>query len=52
MFDLNTKQMIKTFTADGLNRNPSLIVDPKSKRVSVAGRTPGISMCSTRMANW
>ncbi len=42
IFDLNTKQMIKTFTADGMNRNTSLIVDPKSKRVLVAGRAPGI----------
>jgi DNA-binding beta-propeller fold protein YncE len=42
IFDLNTKQMIKTFTVDGMNRNTSLIVDPKSKRVLVAGRAPGI----------
>jgi hypothetical protein len=33
IFDLNTRQMIKTFTTDGLNRNTSLIVDPKSQRV-------------------
>ena len=42
IFDLNNKQMIKTFTVDGMNRNTSLIVDPKSKRVFVAGRAPGI----------
>ena len=42
IFDLNTKKMIKTFTAEGMNRNTSLVVDPKSKRVFVAGRAPGI----------
>jgi hypothetical protein len=40
--DLNTKQVIKTFTVDGMNRNTSLIVDAKSQRVFVAGRAPGI----------
>jgi hypothetical protein len=42
IFDLNTRQMIKTFTVDGMNRNTSLIVDAKSKRVFVAGRAPGL----------
>jgi DNA-binding beta-propeller fold protein YncE len=42
IFDLNTRRIVKTFTADGMNRNTSLVVDPKSKRVFVAGRAPGI----------
>jgi hypothetical protein len=40
--DLNTKQVIKTFTAPGMIHNTSLIVDAKSKRIFVAGRNPGI----------
>jgi hypothetical protein len=40
--DLNTRKMIKTFTADGMNRNTSLVVDPKTKRIFVAGRAPGV----------
>jgi hypothetical protein len=40
--DLNTKQVIKTFTAPGMIHNTSLIVDEKSKRIFVAGRNPGI----------
>jgi DNA-binding beta-propeller fold protein YncE len=40
--DLNTKQVIATWTAPGLQFNTSLVVDPKDQRVFVAGRKPGI----------
>jgi hypothetical protein len=40
--DLNTRQLIKTFTADGMLLNTQLWVDSKSQRVFVSGRKPGI----------
>lgn len=40
--DLNTKQVINTFTVPGMNRNTSLTMDVKNQRIFVAGRAPGI----------
>lgn len=40
--DLNTKQVINTFTVPGLNRNTSLAIDAKNQRIFLAGRAPGI----------
>jgi hypothetical protein len=42
LVDLNTKQLVKTFDAPGMQLNTTLIVDPKSQRVFVGGRKPGI----------
>jgi DNA-binding beta-propeller fold protein YncE len=39
--DLNTKEVINTFSAPGMNRNTSLVVDTKNQRIFVAGRAPG-----------
>ena len=40
--DLNTKQIIRTWTAPGIKRNTALVVDAKNQRIFVAGRAPGI----------
>ena len=40
--DLNTRQIITTWTAPGINRNTALVVDAKNQRIFVAGRAPGI----------
>ena len=40
--DLNTKQIINTWTVPGINRNTALMVDVKNQRIFVAGRAPGI----------
>ena len=42
LVDLNSKQLVKTFDAPGMQFNTTLVVDPKSKRVFVGGRKPGI----------
>jgi hypothetical protein len=42
LVDLNTKQLVKTFTAPAMQLNTTLVVDPKSQRVFVGGRKPGI----------
>lgn len=42
VFDLNTKQLITTWTVPGINRNTALVVDAKTQRIFVAGRAPGI----------
>lgn len=42
VYDLNTKQMLTTWTAPGLKGNTALIVDAKNQRIFVAGRKPGI----------
>ena len=42
VFDLNTKQLITTWTVPGINRNTALVVDSKNQRIFVAGRAPGI----------
>jgi hypothetical protein len=42
VFDLNTKQLITTWTVPGINRNTALVVDAKDQRIFVAGRAPGI----------
>jgi hypothetical protein len=40
--DLDTKQIITTWTVPGINRNTALSVDTKNQRIFVAGRAPGI----------
>jgi hypothetical protein len=40
--DLDTKQMIATWTTPDLKANTSLAVDAENQRVFVAGRSPGI----------
>jgi hypothetical protein len=40
--DLNTNQLLTTWTAPGLQFNTSLVVDAKDQRVFAAGRKPGI----------
>ena len=40
--DLNTKQLLTTWTAPGLKGNTALVVDPVDQRIFVAGRKPGI----------
>src|ERR1700733_8422550 len=40
--DLNTRALLTTWTAPGLQFNTSLVVDPKEQRIFVAGRKPGI----------
>jgi hypothetical protein len=42
VFDLNTKQLITTWTVPGINRNTALVIDAKNQRIFVAGRSPGI----------
>jgi hypothetical protein len=42
LVDLNTRQLVKTFDAPGMQFNTTLVVDPKSQRVFVGGRKPGI----------
>jgi DNA-binding beta-propeller fold protein YncE len=41
VIDLATRQIAARWTASGLNRNTTLTFDPATKRVFVAGRTPG-----------
>lgn len=40
--DLNTRQLLTTWTAPGLIKNTALVVDSKNQRIFVAGRNPGI----------
>ncbi len=40
VYDLNTRQLLTTWTAPDMNRNTALLVDSKNERVFVAGRTP------------
>jgi len=40
--DLDTREIINTWTVPGINRNTSLVVDAKDQRIFVAGRAPGI----------
>ena len=40
--DLETKQVLKTWTAPGLNKNTALVVDQADHRIFAAGRNPGI----------
>ncbi len=42
VYDLNTKQMLTTWTVPGLKSNTALLVDVEDQRVFVAGRKPGI----------
>ena len=42
VYDLNTKQMLTTWTVPGLKSNTALMVDVKDQRIFVAGRKPGI----------
>jgi hypothetical protein len=42
VIDLDTKQVINTWTVPGINRNTSLVVYAKDQRIFVAGRAPGI----------
>jgi hypothetical protein len=42
VFDLNTKQLITTWSTSTLKANTALVVDAKDQRVFVAGRKPGI----------
>jgi len=41
VIDLGTLRIVARWTALGLNRNTTLLFDPASKRVFVAGRSPG-----------
>ncbi len=40
--DLKTKQVVTTWTAEDMNRNTSLTLDPVAGRLFVAGRNPGL----------
>lgn len=40
--DLQTKQVVDTWTTPDMNRNTSLTMDPAAGRLFVAGRNPGI----------
>ncbi len=42
VYDLNTRQMVTTWTAPGMDHNTALYVDVKDQRIFVAGRKPGI----------
>lgn len=42
VFDLDTKQMLTTWTAPALKGNTALTVDVKNERIFVAGRKPGM----------
>jgi DNA-binding beta-propeller fold protein YncE len=42
VYDLNTKQLITTWTTPSLKANTALLVDAKEQRIFVAGRKPGI----------
>jgi hypothetical protein len=42
VFDLDTKQLLTTWTAPGMKGNTALTVDAKNQRIFVAGRKPGI----------
>ena len=42
VYDLNTRQLLTTWTAPDMNRNTALLVDTKNERIFVAGRTPAI----------
>ncbi len=40
--DLDTRKLLTTWTAPGMNKNTALVVDGKAHRVFVAGRNPGM----------
>ncbi|MGI4800091.1 MAG: YncE family protein [Janthinobacterium lividum] len=42
VYDLATRKLLTTWTATGMNRNTSLLVDFEHERIFVAGRTPGM----------
>lgn len=42
VYDLNTRQLVTTWTTPNLNRNTALVVDQTGHRIFVAGRQPGI----------
>jgi DNA-binding beta-propeller fold protein YncE len=42
VYDLNTRQLVTTWTAPGMIHNTALLVDEKDHRVFVVGRKPGI----------
>ncbi|MGI4827467.1 MAG: YncE family protein [Janthinobacterium lividum] len=42
VYDLATRKLLTTWTAPGMNRNTSLLVDQESARIFVAGRSPGM----------
>ena len=42
VFDLNTKQLLTTWSTPTLKANTALFVDAKDQRIFVAGRKPGI----------
>ncbi len=42
VYDLNTKQLLTTWTTPDMNRNTALLVDAQDERIFVAGRKPGM----------
>ena len=40
--DLDSRKLLTTWTAPGMNKNTALVVDETTHRVFVAGRTPGM----------
>jgi len=42
VIDLNTQQVIDTWTTPDLNLNTALVVEPVSQRLFIAGRKPGL----------
>ncbi len=40
--DLDTRKLLTTWTAPGMNKNTALVIDENTHRVFVAGRNPGI----------
>ena len=40
--DLDTRKLLTTWTAPGMNKNTALVVDQNTHRVFVAGRNPGM----------
>ena len=42
VYDLNTKQLLTTWTTPDMNRNTALLVDAQVERIFVAGRKPGM----------
>lgn len=42
VYDLESRKLLTTWTASGMNRNTSLLVDSEHERIFVAGRTPGM----------
>ncbi len=41
VYDLNTRQMLTSWTTPDMNRNTALLVDSRNERIFVAGRKPG-----------